>query len=276
MMRQETQRKPVSWYREFAPVAALQEDVLCLWEQEIAEAKCEYPHRVLPDTCVDIVLINDQGPMVAGPWTECFVAHLAPGARIVGARFQPGRASAMLGIPASELLNQCVPLEHIWRRAESERYWRIAKKKSLVERRSALEAALCARLAGAAEADRGVTAAMRRLAHLTGSRVEEVSGWMGISSRQLQRRFCAAVGYGPKMFQSVLRFQRLLNLGSGRRARGSLAEISVAAGYADQAHMNREVLRFSGMPPTALLPEAGCALQMSNLVRANGSRESGC
>jgi AraC-like DNA-binding protein len=64
--------------------------------------------------------------------------------------------------------------------------------------------------------------------------------------------------YGPKLFQSVLRFQRLLNLTGCASAPGSLAQFYAEAGYADQAHMTREVQRFSGMPPTVLLRTALC------------------
>jgi hypothetical protein len=49
---------------------------------------------VYPATCVDILLINEDSPVVVGPWTTPFVAQLAPGTRIVGARVRPGSASA--------------------------------------------------------------------------------------------------------------------------------------------------------------------------------------
>jgi AraC-like DNA-binding protein len=39
--------------------------------------------------------------------------------------------------------------------------------------------------------------------------VTEVAGELGVSERQLQRRVCDAVGYGPKMLARVLRFRRL-------------------------------------------------------------------
>ena len=86
----------------------------------------------------------------------------------------------------------------------------------------------------------------------------------------MQRRFVAAVGYGPKTFQSVLRFQRLLNLADGKGAQQTLAEISMNAGYADQAHMTREVRRFSDTVPTALLRSAECTLRMSEFFRLSG------
>jgi hypothetical protein len=38
-------------------------------------------------------------------------------------------------------------------------------------------------------------------------------------------------------------------------------------GYADQAHMTREVRRFSGSPPTVALRSAICALRLSELLK---------
>ena len=42
---------------------------------------------------------------------------------------------------------------------------------------------------------------------------------LGVSERQLRRRFADAVGYGPKTLARVLRFQRFLALARRRRAR---------------------------------------------------------
>jgi uncharacterized protein DUF6597 len=50
-------------------------------------------------------------------------------------------------------------------------------------------------------------ALLRRAIRLRG--VAEVAGGLGVSERQLQRRVCDAVGYGPKMLARVLRFRRL-------------------------------------------------------------------
>ena len=52
----------VSSYREFAPSVLLRQDVICLWAQSISGSAGEYAQRVLPDGCIDIVLINKQEP----------------------------------------------------------------------------------------------------------------------------------------------------------------------------------------------------------------------
>ena len=95
-------------------------------------------------------------------------------------------------------------------------------------------------------------AATRRLG-FPGSRVDELAQALGISERQLRRRFHQAVGYGPKTLDRVLRFRRLV---SQARAVSSgeidLARVAADLGYADQAHMTRDSVRLTGMPPARL------------------------
>jgi AraC-like DNA-binding protein len=257
----------ISDYREFPPPSPLASYLLCLWTQRIVGSRREFAQRVLPDGCVDIVLINDEAPLAIGPWTEPFVKHLAPGTMIVGARFHPGCAPALLALPASALLNQSVTLRSMWGGAASDRFARIAGESTLLTRKSGMEAALLNRLADADPIDERMSAAIKWLAGHPYGRIERLSQWIGISSRQLQRRFATAVGYGPKMFHSILRFQRLLSISDRTGAQRNLAQFSADAGYADQAHMAREVQRFSGTPPTVLLPSARCALGLSDLVK---------
>jgi len=71
---------------------------------------------------------------------------------------------------------------------------------------------------------------------------------MGISERTLRSRCLGAFGYGFKTLNRVLRFQRFLSLGA-HSFNGSLAEVAARVGYADQAHMSREVRRMSGISP---------------------------
>lgn len=68
---------------------------------------------------------------------------------------------------------------------------------------------------------------------------------LGLGERQLLRRSLRAFGYGPKTLQRVVRFQRALRLA---RRGVAAAEVAVASGYADQAHMANEVRRLAGMP----------------------------
>jgi AraC-like DNA-binding protein len=79
-----------------------------------------------------------------------------------------------------------------------------------------------------------------------------VASTVGMSERQLRRRFAAAVGYGPKRFGRIMRFQRLLDRIHAGSDRIRWSELAIEAGYADQPHMINECLAFAGTPPTAL------------------------
>ena len=259
----------ISKYREYPPPLPLKGHLMCLWTQSVTGSENPYAHRVLPDGCIDIVFMNHEPPVVVGPYLKCFIARLPPGAVIVGARFHPGRAIGLLGHPASVLLNQSVPLNLLWNDAARARFSWLAGKTTCADRLAALEAALLSRMAQAAPLDPAVTAVIEWLAGHPEGRVEQLSRWTGMSNRQLRRRFSAAVGYNPKVFQEVLRFQGLLNLAAHSRQQLRLADLSVLAGYADQAHMSREVHRFSDIHPRDLLGSAGCTLCLSGLIKTS-------
>jgi len=115
--------------------------------------------------------------------------------------------------------------------------------------------------------DQAVLAGIRWLSRYPQGRIGQLSRCIGISERQLHRRFSAAIGYGPKMFQSVLRFQRLLKTARATGPEQSLADLAVSTGYADQAHMTRDVHRFASLRPTELLRSSESTLQMSDLFK---------
>jgi AraC-like DNA-binding protein len=256
----------ISDYREFPVPVHMRRYFLCFWQQDITGVG-KYQHRVLPDACVDIVSVNDNPPVVVGPWTGPFVAQFAAGTRIVGVRLNPGCAHSLLGMPASELLNQSVPLTEVWRTNRA-RFAPVLHVASPDCRGSDLLENLTHVTALGVEPDPIVVASIRWLADHPHSGVEHLGQRVGISYRQLRRRFSAAVGYAPKTFQSVLRFQRLLHV-AGRSPKQSLADLAADAGYADQAHMTREVRRFSDCTPTVLLPSSECTLRLSDLFKTN-------
>jgi hypothetical protein len=59
-----------------------------------------------------------------------------------------------------------------------------------------------------------------------------------------------------------------MHLAGRAGALGNLAQLAADAEYADQAHMTREVLRFSCQPPSISLQSARCTLRLSGLVQA--------
>jgi AraC-like DNA-binding protein len=260
--------KMLAEYREFLPPAALADHFVCFWTQTISGLQGVYEHRVLPDACIDIVLVNDEPPVVVGPWTVPLLAQLPAGSRITGARLHPGRASSLLGMPASELLNQAIPMAAVKGDMRNIRLEKVIEEPNSVARRSMLGEVLLTSLEHSVPFDQAVLAGIRWLSRRPHGRIEQLSRWIGISERQLHRRFSVAVGYGPKTFQSVMRFQRLLKAAREKGAEQSLADLAASVGYADQAHMTREVHRLANVRPTVLLRSTESTLQMSDLFKS--------
>jgi len=74
---------------------------------------------------------------------------------------------------------------------------------------------------------------------------------VGLSERQLHRRCLTAFGYPPSRLARLLRLHRFLVLARTRPPQVTLAELAGAAGYADQAHLNRDSRTLTGRLPSA-------------------------
>lgn len=240
-------------YREWAPPPALAPWVRRVWELTV-EGDAG-PGRVLPDGCMDLVVMGG-ALLVAGPDTGPVPVARTPGETVVGIRFHPGAGPAVLGPAASELRDTRVPLDAVWGREGRELQERVTEAPPPAGL-AVLQAQLLARLGAAADPDPLVAAAVRLLERRPAlpDRVGGLGTALGLGERQLRRRFLAAVGYGPKTLARVLRFQRLLELLDQPGSRPSLAAAAFDAGYADQADMTTECTRLAGLPPTALLAE---------------------
>ncbi len=207
----------------------------------------------MPDGCIDLQWI-DGALRVAGPDREPVVESVPAGATVVGLRFQPGAATAWLGVPASELVNRRVPLEAFWGiEARTLADWASeGRSPEGVARR--LESALARRGASVRPADAAWSTVYRALSanhHLDGRIVDWLAHQLGLSHRTLRRRCHEAFGYGPKTLDRILRFQRFMRLARAAGPEGA-ATLAAKAGYADQAHLTRETRRLAGLTPTTI------------------------
>ncbi|WP_262285225.1 helix-turn-helix domain-containing protein [Micromonospora sp. MA102] len=229
------------------------------------------PVRVLPDGCLDLLWSSRSGLLVAGPDRTAHLSRSVPGERWVGLRLPPGTGPAVFGVPADELRDRRVPLADLWGRAAADLVDRVAAEDgrgagvtsgraggspaaSAFRRPSIaalLEEVALARLRAAGGPDPLGRAVAARLA--AGATVAATAAEVGLGARALHRRSRLLFGYGPKTLARILRMRRALDLaGAGT----PLAEVAALAGYADQAHLTREVKELAGVPPTRLLPPA--------------------
>jgi AraC-like DNA-binding protein len=196
---------------------------------------------VLPDGCMDL-LWSDGRLLVAGPDTRAYVPG-GPPATWAGIRLFPGTAPALLGVPAHELRDRRVELADLWPAREVRR--RTGRIAAAAHPATALEELALER---AAPPD----AELRRLVEglAAGRPVSVTADELGLGARQLHRRSLTAFGYGPKTLARILRLQRALALA---RAGVPYADTAARTGYADQAHLSRDVREFTGTTLSELL-----------------------
>jgi AraC-like DNA-binding protein len=242
-------------YRELAPPAGLRRALACIWVR-VVPANGAPPVRVLPDACSDLIWRSGDGAFIAGPDTGPVAGAALPGAVVIGARFRPGAGGPALAHPLDELRDMRVDLGELLpalaRRLDP------ALPPAAALRQVVLAAG---RLAEARPPDALADAAAGRLADPR-ARSETVARELGVSERQLRRRFLASVGYGPKTLQRVLRFQRFLRELDRAGADADLARLSADCGFADQAHLTRECSRLAGLSPAAIARERAGATRL--------------
>jgi len=201
---------------------------------------------------VDVVWARGREPWVAGPDSVARPASVPKGTPQAGIRFLPGAALAFLAVPVSELLDRRVPLAEFWPHELAQRLReRLERSSSGGDVMLALEDLVHERLADAHGPDAIVSALVAEIVRSVPARprsVRDLARSAGISERQLRRRFVDSIGYGPKMFERVMRFQHFRRLARLTPGRG-LAWLAADAGYADQAHLSRECLKLSGNSP---------------------------
>jgi AraC-like DNA-binding protein len=237
-------------YREFEPSPPLHPLVACRWLREPPEDDPADSTLILPDGCVDLIW-RDGSLLVVGLDSAARRSPVKPGAPIAGIRLRPGVAGAVFGMPASDLLDVQVPLDEVLGPSATEFSERLAAASGYDAEHLLLEGLVAAVIADRSP-DPLVLAATRRLG-FPGSRVDELAEALGISERQLRRRFHQSVGYGPKTLDRILRFRRLVSKAREvTDGEADLARLAADLGYADQAHMTRDCVSLTGMPPARL------------------------
>lgn len=233
-----------------APGPRLAPHVESLWLFESARASGA--DRVLPSGRMQLIVDLEAraGGLVTGPRTRPVDLPASPRARMLGAVFRPGGAAPFLSVPCEALAELDAPLEALWGApARAARDWlhdAPSPDQALARLARVLEARLDPALAA------GPALAAARAALERGAAVGEVADRTGLSTSTLRRRFLRALGLSPKQYAGVHRFQRAVHRLAA--ANEDLAEVAVAVGYFDQAHMTRAFDRFGGLTPGAYRP----------------------
>jgi AraC-like DNA-binding protein len=227
------------------------------------------PETICPDGCTEIIL------HLGDPMLQAVNGHLAPQARyllvaqmdgpvtivptgrvaMVGARLRAGVLHRLLPTAQDRLAGQILDLDTVWQewtRRTAEQVSAAVPDAALNVFERALEALFSTD--SRSDLEHALDASVSWLQASGGrAKIERLACHVGLSRRQFERRFSEHVGLSPRLFGRIIRFQRafrLLGTESG-------AAIAARCGFADQAHLIREVRRFAGVTPTLLAEAEG-------------------
>ena len=196
-------------YEEQDPPARQQGRVLCYWRFEVEASDPEsFEHVVVPDGTISVLLawiapVARPMAFYAGPRRTALRVPVQRGSCFWGVRFRPGAAPVQAPVRLLEkhgLLDAVVP--GAWART----CVGLTRENGGREAFGRLEAEVD-RWSGESEPpDPVVLRAVERLVASSGfARIGDVAAEVGLSARQLLRRFTRAVGLNPKEFARMRR-----------------------------------------------------------------------
>jgi AraC-like DNA-binding protein len=212
-------------FREHAIPPLLCPFVKSIWSFEDENIHRERTReRILPDACVELV-IHFRDPFrnyfadrttklqpqsfVVGQMKRFLEIEPSGTSGFVAVRFHAHGAYLFLRSPLTEITNSIVPLKEIWNSRANEYSERVALARGMSARARIVEEMLLEALRENGQRD----CAIERGVHLIQNATEpiavtELASTLGLSSRQLTRRFQNAIGMPPKEFLRVNRFIR--------------------------------------------------------------------
>jgi AraC-like DNA-binding protein len=227
--------------------------------------------RTVPHPAVTVVvelgdsrLVVDDG--TGRPHRGSLVAGLAVGSASVRgdhieclqARLSPVIARAVLGFPLSELGREAVALEDVWGPTARHVGERLHSARSWGDRFAFVDAMLAQRFDAGRCVDREVAWVWDRTARSSGrAGTAQLAAEIGWSRKRLWSRFRSQLGLTPKRAATLVRFDQAAHrLVAGDGA----ARVAADTGFADQSHLHRDVVAFTGLTPASLANEPWLAV----------------
>lgn len=198
---------------------------------------------------------QQRGSVVAGPGFGSGGAVRARGENVecVQVRLSPAIARAVLDVSPADLDGTVVALDDLWGREASRLRERLSEITSWQERFALLDALLARRHEAGPTVDPEVAWAWQRIVAGRGLvRIDGLAAEVGWSRKRLWSRFRSQIGLPPKRAVKLVRFDHAAHrLVAGEGA----ARVAADAGYADQSHLHRDVVAFTGVTPATVAGE---------------------
>jgi AraC-like DNA-binding protein len=252
-------------YLEHIPAAPLNRCIRSLWYAQAPTAE-HSRERILPTGRVQIILnlardflldcpegsrSTQQSPsLIIGARSVFEIIDTADLADLIGIVFEPGGFPPFVRDCADLFSNRSVDLEGVWGASARSLRESLRELPTPQVRLRSLEQFLLLKFNDRMSRHPIVDFALSRFRRAACiSTVHEVARSTGWSERRFSQIFREQVGFSPKVFARIIRFQRAVHqLHTG----GDLpwAELALECGFYDQSHFANEFRAFSGIDAT--------------------------
>jgi AraC-like DNA-binding protein len=264
-------------YTERQPVPRLAPYILSLWHASAPDTT-HARERILPSGCVEVILSlardflmdcpegapdrRNAPALVVGARSVYEIVDTADMASLIGIHFRPGGFAAFVSERADDFSNRSVPLEGLWGSATERLRCALREIPNAARRLDFLEGFLLDRVKANRTPHPVVGFALDRFAHGSIPSVRDVARSTGWSERRFSKVFREHVGFSPKAWCRIQRFQRAVKL-LHTGVEFPLAELALDCGFYDQAHFANEFRAFSGIDATTY---SGLRTQFTNHI----------
>jgi AraC-like DNA-binding protein len=254
-------------YQEYPIAEPLRPYVKVIWSMEDEESWAP-PMRILPDSCVELVVHFRQpykttfSNNISEVQPQSFVVaqmknfiEIAPNGKIgmVCVRLSAQGAYHFFRLPMQEIANGFTDLNSVWKGVAKDIEERIAECRNTEKSIHIIQQYLLLQLTKSGKADIAVDHCLNLIYSAKGQvRVEDLASKAGLSNRQLARKFNASIGLSPKEFSRIIKFISSLRYLKQTNIQ-YLSEAAYDCGYYDQAHFIHDFKEYSGLTPTEFL-----------------------
>ena len=240
-------------YFEVDPPPDLAHVVLSFWGFEVRDGAA-HAHTLWPDASFSVTWGMHQGRTIIlggmGARVEPVAVPVQPGAAFRGIRFWPDAAKPLFGIDPRAARERRLPLDALG--VVGERLAGGARQATaLSDAFPIFEAVLRDSLTSAGTIDSLVRRALHAIDAQPERTVGTVASSLGVSDRQLRRRFGSATGLSPKEYARIRRLRRTLERVVIEGA-SNWSSIAARSGFADQPHLVNEIVRMTAYTPRLL------------------------
>ncbi len=240
---------------DFRQEVYLQQGISHFYSYRLAE---NVPIRTVPDGCIDLFFEYEEDGMrgYACGTPLAYQCEERTGKReIFGIRFMPGVQPALILCTMRELLGQKIPMESVLK-GDGEWLKKLAAEQDFYQRiRVFIEAYTKAEKQQKKPfGKQELVQSVKQMAYETDGRIKvsEMQERTGYSVRYINRAFLEEMGFSPKVFCEIIRFQRALEfLNYG--APDKMTDAAVFLGYYDQPQFIHDFSRYAGITPKRYL-----------------------